>query len=187
MSQADESPVVRRFLTSGLLRLAPEQRWDILPGLLAHSGDADDHNLPLMYWYAAEPLAAIDAKRALALAGQGAIPLVQEFMIRRVGAMGTDESLDLLVQDLGAAKEPETQLWFLRGIQSALRGRRQVPMPASWTGHSERLRNAAQPAIRTLAFSLAVTFGDDAPASRSVGLGFKQDGPRVRTARYLAA
>jgi putative heme-binding domain-containing protein len=186
MARRDESPVVRRFIVSGLLRLAPEQRWDILPGLLSQSADIDDHNLPLMNWYAAEPLAAIDAKRALALAGGGSIPLVQEFMIRRVGAIGTPETLDLLVLELGAAKEPAAQLRFLRGIQAALRGRRQVPMPASWPAHSEKLRNAALPAIRTLAFSLAVTFGDPAALVAMRDLLAKADTPVDQRKEYLA-
>ena len=60
--------MVRLYLASALQRLPLENRWDILAGLVGHAEDAADHNLPLMYWYAAEPLAAVDASRAAWLA-----------------------------------------------------------------------------------------------------------------------
>ncbi len=45
--------------------------WSMVEALTAHREDASDHNLPLMYWYAAEPLAEVDGRRAIALAAQG--------------------------------------------------------------------------------------------------------------------
>src|SRR5205823_4058218 len=68
MARTDPSPVTRLYLASAVQRLPLEQRWDILDGLFAHAEDAADHNLPLMYWYAAEPLAGADSARALDLA-----------------------------------------------------------------------------------------------------------------------
>ena len=49
-----------------LQRLPLDDRWAILERLARHAEDAGDHNLPLMYWYAAEPLAEADPQRALA-------------------------------------------------------------------------------------------------------------------------
>ena len=40
-------------------RIAVDKRLPILEGLFAHAADVNDHNLPLMYWYAAEPLAGL--------------------------------------------------------------------------------------------------------------------------------
>ncbi len=57
MAKNDDSPIVRLYLASAAGRLPLEARWDILKGLLSHAEDANDHNLPLMYWYATEPLA----------------------------------------------------------------------------------------------------------------------------------
>ncbi len=59
-ARRDPSPVVRLYLASALQRLPVEQRWEIVEGLVSHSEDAADPNLPLMDWYAAEPLAAAD-------------------------------------------------------------------------------------------------------------------------------
>src|SRR3954447_22190598 len=95
MARADPSPVVRLYLASGLQRLPLDQRWDILANLVAHGEDAGDHNLPLMYWYAAEPLAAIDPGRALDLALHAKVPPVPAFMARRIAAIGTSEALAL--------------------------------------------------------------------------------------------
>ncbi len=67
LAGADPSPVVRLYLASALQRLPLTERWEILAGLAAHAEDATDCNLPLMYWYAAEPLAAVDASRGAKL------------------------------------------------------------------------------------------------------------------------
>lgn len=88
MARSDPSPVVRLYLASALQRLAPERRWEILEGLCAHEEDAGDHNLPRMIWYALEPLAALDAKRALTLAAAAKIPGLVDFTTRRVAARG---------------------------------------------------------------------------------------------------
>src|SRR5260370_27469727 len=100
LSRGDESPVVRLYIASALQRIAPEKRWDILVGLLSQSADNADHNLPLMDWYAAEPLALVDMPRAYALAADGNIPLVFEFMVRRIGSIGTPEAPALLFERL---------------------------------------------------------------------------------------
>jgi hypothetical protein len=69
LAKSSASPVVRLYLTSAAQRLPAEQRWEIVAGLLTHDEDAEDHNLPLMYWYALEPLVAADPTRG---AGDGA-------------------------------------------------------------------------------------------------------------------
>jgi putative membrane-bound dehydrogenase-like protein len=166
LSRGDDSPIVRLYIASALQRIAPEKRWDILVGLVSQSADNEDHNLPLMDWYAAEPLAAVDAPRALALALEGNMPLLQEFMIRRIGAMGTPESLDLLVTALAVAQEPQMQRTFLRGIRAALVGRRQVPQPAGWQKVVKQFGEGNYPEIRTLVFSLSVKFGDPAAVAK---------------------
>ncbi len=87
LARTDPSPVVRLYLASALQRVAPEKRWDILEGLVAHEEDAKDHNLPLMIWYAAEPMATLDAKRALELASKSKIPSLLQYTTRRVTAI----------------------------------------------------------------------------------------------------
>ena len=82
----DISPVVRLYLASALQRLPLGQRGEILAGLLSHAEDAADQNLPLMYWYATEPLASEGPARAVALLGKSKIPKVRELITRRMAA-----------------------------------------------------------------------------------------------------
>ena len=61
-----------------------EQRWETLTALLQHAEDAGDHNLPQLYWAAAEGGVATDPDRALALLKSCRIPKVREFIARRL-------------------------------------------------------------------------------------------------------
>ncbi|WP_338870804.1 PVC-type heme-binding CxxCH protein [Spirosoma sp. SC4-14] len=96
MAQNDNSAMVRMYLASAMGRLEPAQRWDVLDALVQKAQDKDDHNQPLMLWYAAEPLAAIDMKRALDLAQKSKMPKHLNYMIQRIGAINTDDSKKLL-------------------------------------------------------------------------------------------
>ena len=82
----NKSPVVRLFVASALQRLPVEQRWDILAVLVSHAEDAADHNLPLMYWYALEPVIASDPAKAAQLLKTTKIPLLREYTARRLTA-----------------------------------------------------------------------------------------------------
>jgi putative membrane-bound dehydrogenase-like protein len=89
LAKSDESPVVRLYLASGAQRLTIEQRVPIVEALLQHEEDGQDQNLPLMYWYAAEPLVAADIKAGAMLAAKSKIPRVREFISRRMAASVT--------------------------------------------------------------------------------------------------
>ena len=86
MAKDDPSPVVRLYLASAAGRIEIVKRWPILQGLAAHAEDAQDHNLPLMLWYAAEPAVAADLAKAAELLANCKIPKVQEFITRRMAA-----------------------------------------------------------------------------------------------------
>jgi len=160
MAKTDPSPVVRRYLASGLQRLPYDKRWETLAGLVAHGEDAADPNLPLLYWYAAEPLAAKQASRALQLATESKIPKLLAFMVRRIGSAGTPQALALLVNGLHKTDDDTARLTILRGLRDALQGRRQVAMPEGWPAAFARLADNPRVELRSQAGALAVTFGD---------------------------
>jgi hypothetical protein len=81
---AAESAHVRLRVASAAQRIPVEQRWPILTALAAQEGDAKDHNLPLMLWYAAEPAVAADAAKAAELLGACKIQKVSEYIARRM-------------------------------------------------------------------------------------------------------
>ena len=86
MAREDTSPLVRLYLASAMQRLPLAQRAPVLKALLAHEEDAGDQNLPLMYWYAAEPVVAADNAMAVQLLAACKIPKVRQFITRRMTA-----------------------------------------------------------------------------------------------------
>ncbi|RUL89017.1 PVC-type heme-binding CxxCH protein [Tautonia sociabilis] len=162
LAKADPSPVVRLALASALQRMPAESSasWAILEGLVAHAEDAEDHNLPLMDWYALEPKAGAEPGRALALASSSPIPGLLEYTVRRIGAIGTDEALALLVDGLGQAESTAGQVTILGGLLDALKGRRQVTMPENWPAVFRSLLEGGNADVRSRATALALTFGD---------------------------
>ena len=86
LAKEDPSPVVRLYLASACQRLTVAQRAPIIEALLAHAEDAADHNLPLMYWYATEPLVAADPAKGALLLAKAKIPVLREYITRRLTA-----------------------------------------------------------------------------------------------------
>jgi putative heme-binding domain-containing protein len=170
LAEKDDSPVVRLYVASALSRLPLAARWNILGKLLAHSEDASDHNLPLMYWYAAEPLAEVDALRAMRLAAEGRIPLVFSFMARRLAKIGTPEALDVVTDELASSSDADRQLLLLTAISAGLQGRRQVPMPQRWAQYSRLLVDSPNAQVSAEATSLALVFGDPAALAKLRGV-----------------
>ena len=160
MAANDPSPVVRLYLASALQRLLLERRWEILDALVLHAEDASDQNLPLMCWYAAEPLAEADPGRALDLALAAKIPIVRSFLVRRVAALGTPVATDRLVDILGRIEGAGERLAVLKEINAGLVGLRQLPMPTAWPALYDRLVDQGDAQIRSRATSLGLTFGD---------------------------
>lgn len=84
LARDDPSPWVRLHLAGAMTRVPLARRWEVLTALAGRAEDAADRNLPLLCWYALEPLAAADPRRALALASGAKIPKLREFAVRRI-------------------------------------------------------------------------------------------------------
>lgn len=162
VARTDESPTVRLYLASAAQRLGPMQRWGILEALHVQAS-AGDHNLPMMLWYALEPLVAADMRGALALAMESAAPRALEFTARRVAAIGSDEAIAVLVATLRNTGDDNRRLALLTGLNTALTGQRQVRLPAGWDDVERVLGNSGHARVRTETQALALTFGS-APA-----------------------
>src|SRR4051794_11808695 len=61
---------------------------------------------------------------------------------------------------LAAADDVNAQLAVLRGLNEALKGRKQVAMPEGWQKVSEKLARSDNEEVRSQSRALAVTFGD---------------------------
>ncbi len=86
LAREDDSPTVRLYLASACQRLPIEDRWNILAALAAREEDLNDANLPLMIWYALEPCVASDRGRALALVTAGKLPVLRQYVARRIAS-----------------------------------------------------------------------------------------------------
>ena len=140
MAKDDPSPVVRLYLASARQRLPLADRWAILEALVGHAEDAADHNLPLMYWYAAEPLRRGRRRPGAGAGGEGegAAPAAVHGPPHR--AMGTREGRR-------AARR--------RARQGRQRRRRSSPTSTASAGRAEgrahvrRCRPAGRPSARS--------------------------------------
>jgi putative membrane-bound dehydrogenase-like protein len=162
LAEQDPSPVVRLYLASAAQRIPLEKRWDLLAVLATHGEDAGDHNLPLMIWYAAEPLAEVEPQRALefGLSCGKTLPRVREFMLRRVASLNNPESLAAMIDAIGDSSSESEQLAIVTALRQAFAGQRSVTPPDLWSGVYPRLRDAENPELRTRSTALGVTFGD---------------------------
>lgn len=194
LAAGDPSPRVRLELASALQRLPLERRWEIARRLLAHSDDADDACLPLMDWYAVEPLVAADAERALALALDARIPLVRQFLARRLAsgipADVTKQSaaaLTPLARVLARVDDDQTRLDLLRGVHEALAGRRRVLMPPDWPAVYDTLLKSRAAEVVEQATLLSLMFGDRRAAARLRRTMFDEAAPIDERQRAVAA
>ena len=84
LARKDKSALVRLHLASALQKLPFNDRWEIAEGLAGRAEDSDDPMIPLMIWYGVEPLVKHSRGRALTLASRSKIPLVRQYIARRM-------------------------------------------------------------------------------------------------------
>jgi hypothetical protein len=123
LAREDRSALVRLYLASALQRIPVERRWETLTGLLTRDEDAADQNLPLMIWYAAEPVVELDMTRALGLAAGSKLPRMFSFTVQRIAAVGTQDALRVLTDRLGRTEDATQQKALASGITEIV-GRR---------------------------------------------------------------
>jgi len=160
LAERDPSPLVRLFVASALQRVNNQElRQETVTRLLAHEEDATDHNLPLMCWFAMEPLVADHPKEALAAALGTKIPKILNFTTRRVALLATADARDLIAAQLASATDAAQQREMLTGLAAALKGQRNVPMPAGWQEVEMTLSGSADTQVRALSQTISLTFG----------------------------
>ncbi len=159
MARAEQSPAVRLSLASALQRLPLTTRWPIAEGLTSHAGDWNDLYLPLMNWYGVEALVSADPARAVDLLTKAKLPLVRQYIARRI-ASSAERGLPPLMKTLADAENADLALDVLRGLQEAYRGRSQATAPEGWAAASKKLLASANVEVRQRARMQAVLYGD---------------------------
>jgi putative heme-binding domain-containing protein len=170
LATKDASPYVRLHIASALQRIPLADRWPIATALLAHGEDADDHNLPLMNWYAVEPLVPHKVRQAIDVLPQAKISLVRQYMTRRIvsvydeaGGEGSSAAwvLDELLAQATKSPSSAVQADILSGIGDAFRGRRGLKPPPAWKDAYVKLGVSTDRLVKQRADELAVLFGDE--------------------------
>ena len=162
LAHIDPSPIVRLSLASLAARLPLQQRNAIVQHLLAHDEDVNDHNLPLMIWYAAEPLVASNPSLGIelaAIARQG-IASVAPLIYRRIAALKTPVALAVLLQAAAGTDDIELQRIILSAVQTGLAGQRAAQPPENWSSMAAKLLHSSDASVRQRILALGVLFGD---------------------------
>ena len=163
MASNDHAPLVRLSLASFLQGQPFENRWAIAEQLAKHSEDADDQNLPLMNWYAIEPLIDDDLDKFTRFAFSARLPRVRMNVARRCAEHST-EAVELLCKGLAEAEDDHEntamKLDVVSGMLQGLEGRQRHAMPLSWPNAYRMLVSSENRVLRQKAIELAAKFND---------------------------
>jgi len=191
LAETETSANVRLHLASSLQRLPMENRWEVARALVKHGEDAADQNLPLMIWYAIEPLVDSDWSRFVELARGSAIPLVRNHIARRMASHPQAKlGLEGLTKQLIENSDEAFQLDLLSGMLKGLEGQRSVTMPKSWTEAFAKLDDNKSARVRLAAIELALVFSDPRALQSLSSLAIDQNATaadRQRAVRSLVA
>ncbi len=134
LAAVEPSPVVRLYLASALQRIPVTKRWAILSHLVKYSEDATDHNIPKMLWFAIEPMVSSSPDSGLALAAMAEIPLLANFIARRlVDGDQLDELITILPNTIS------NKAAILQGLSDALDSRPPQAVPVAWQATAAKL------------------------------------------------
>ncbi len=150
-----DSPVLRLALASALGTLPHDQRPILASALLSRAEDANDPNLPLMYWYG---IMDLPPAALVPLFSVSHIPLVKQFIARRCA--GDLEKNPAPLNELLALAAPGDVPAILQGITDALNGWTKAPEPAAWPDFATRIPPDAPASATDQLLALKVLFGD---------------------------
>ncbi len=161
LAQDDDSGLVRLTLASAMQRLPLADRWTIAGNLALHAQDASDHNLPLMIWYGIEPAVLDNPARAFQLAAATQIPLLREFITRRLGA-DFDQHRDAVGELLNVSVQRDDAFRrdVLTGLSSAMEGLSRAEAPPGWDMTAKQLGESTDDDVQRRVRELSVLFGD---------------------------
>jgi HEAT repeat protein len=161
MAATDPSALVSLHLASAAQRMALKDRWSLVEALSGRPDFADDQNIPLMTWYAAEPLVEQDQDRFIQLGGRSEIPIVRRHVARRVaGIPGNISGIDQLVRVIRSVQTETHRSDLLSGLLTGLEGTRRFNLPPAWSETYAVLQESKEESVREQAQRLALIFED---------------------------
>ena len=159
MARDETSPKVRLALAVALQRIQLDDRIEIARGLISHGEDASDGYLPLMIWWGVEPLVDADRDSAYELAFASNIPLIRQYIARRIVDREQPPLDELISRTLNEARADRTGDVAI-GMLEALDARGSFDEPAKWRQLAMAASQNSSPEVRSSVLRLATIFGD---------------------------
>src|SRR4030095_12914912 len=85
-AQQETDSRARLHLASNLARIIPEKRVRAIQALSSREEDANDHNIPLMLWYAINPIADTQPAHLATILESCKIPTLRRLIVRRLAS-----------------------------------------------------------------------------------------------------
>ncbi len=171
MARNDQSPVVRLYLSAALQRLQTDQKWELGMALSKRKEDVDDHNIPHMLWFGIEPLVVDDPTKYLAIARDSEIPMISQYMARR---MVDANEMDILVAHL--SQKGKNQVNLLKGFSDGLESRPGSNAPDNWEAAYKSIQSQGGEAAE-IALNIAQQLGDSRAAMQYMATLRDQNAP----------
>lgn len=190
MIQEDNNLVLLHYVSS-LQRVPVRSRGGLMLAALSRRKPfTDDHNLPLMTWYALKDVIAAEPEKANWYSFTQSSYILKRFSARRL-AEEIDRRPELLAAHILTYRgdpDPNGLTEGLSGILDALRGRRRLPQPPGWADAVALVSTTATPAASEKIRQLGAIFGDGLAVDdlRKIVADDKADGPgRIQALRSL--
>jgi putative membrane-bound dehydrogenase-like protein len=156
-----ESPAERLAFASGVRRVPPDQRGPWLKRMLAMSKpeDANDQNIPLMTWYAIEPVVGSGSVPTAELFKSTLFRIVRTHIIRKATSIDPN-TVGPILEWVAKSGTGHQRVDLLQGMIDGLGGARETGAPTGWAEAGPTFLASTNPQVRDRAMILAVTFGD---------------------------
>ena len=139
--------------------MSHSDRLVLAEGLVGHAAEATDPYIPLMIWYGLEPALQQAPATAIDLAQASEIPLVRQFIARRLVDARQPLSDEIVAAALLAVDDAAV-LDFLKGMLEGLAGKGSRTVSPQWAKLYQRVQRSSNSELRSVAVQLAMIFGD---------------------------
>ena len=140
MARSDASGLVRLYLASSLNRLSDETRLSVAHHLMQHADDANDRTQPSLIWFGIEPIVTQYPSRAIALAQQSKIGLVQSNIIRRVAFENENIQCRMALGTLLQNPSSPTGPAIVDSLSHAFQGWTSADPPPNWASFVKKMQ-----------------------------------------------
>jgi len=169
LARTERSPIVRNQLACTAKRLSGDQGLEIIHGLLLHSEDTSDPQIPLLLWWAIEDKVSSDGFEVLDLFAEPkhwTLPIVHQHILerlaRRYASENDERGFVTCAGLLDMAPDQASVALLLQGVEKAFEGRGLTQVPPALEKSLTKLWNQGTPDLTLIRFALRLGY---APAS----------------------